>query len=194
MFKALIMGKDSLRGIVMETIIKLLDFASTNLPDDVEWVLRNSLEKEDNPIARSQISNMLKNLEIARKKHVPLCQDTGIPMFHLTLGENFPIKTELPGILAESVRRATISIPLRPNAAHPLTRRNSNDDTGIRVPYIEWEVGEGDSLDIVAIPKGFGGENNSKLGMLVPGVGVRGVKEFVLDSVIEAGENHVRQP
>lgn len=184
---AKMMDNDSLKDIVMETIIKLLNFASMNLPDDVEKLLRDSLNKENNMIARHQISNMLENLELSKEMHAPLCQDTGIPMFYLTLGENFPIRAELPNFLAESVRRATISVPLRPNAVHPLTRMNSKDNTGIHVPYIEWEVVKGDKLDVVVVPKGFGGENNTKLGMLVPGVGLRGVKEFILDSVIEAG-------
>jgi len=176
-----------LKKVIEKTTIQLLELASIELPNGVEKALRESLKKEDEPVAKTQLSSILKNIEVARNKHIPLCQDTGIPMFHLILGEEFPLKAELRSILCEAVRKATITIPLRPNAVHPLSRRNSGDNTGSYIPYIEWEIVSGSTLDIIAIPKGFGSENMSGLGILTPGQGLKGVKEFILDSVLKAG-------
>lgn len=181
------MNKASLTQVVEETTTKLLGLASFDLPQGVEKALRDALNREDDPIARSQLSVILKNIEIARKKRVPICQDTGIPMIHVSLGEDFPLKAILPNILSEAVRKATISIPLRPNAVHPFTRKNTRDNSGIHLPYLEWEIKHGDSLEILVIPKGFGSENMSQLGMLTPGEGLNGVKSFVLDCVVSAG-------
>lgn len=173
--------------IVKETSMKLLELASIYLPMDVEQALRKALENETEKVARTQLSNILVNVEMARERHLPLCQDTGIPMFRVKIGEDFPVKADLTSILFEAVREATISIPLRPNAIHPISRKNSGDNTGSYVPYIDWELVHGSALNLVVIPKGFGGENCSRLGMLLPGQGIRGLKRFVLETVVNAG-------
>jgi fumarate hydratase subunit alpha len=157
------------------------------LPRDVEEALKDALERENDTIAQSQLSTILKNIDIARKKRIPICQDTGIIIIKLGVGENFPVKANLPTILKRAVKKGTISIPLRPNAVHPIKRWNTGDNTGDHLPYIEWEVTNGDRLEMEVILKGIGGENMSKLRMLNPGLGIKGVKNFVIDSVVEAG-------
>lgn len=173
--------------MVEDTAITLLELASNDLPRDVEEALKYALEKENNIIAQSQLSSILKNVDIARKKRVPMCQDTGIIIIKLEVGENFPIKADLPSILKRAVKKGTVSIPLRPNAVHPIKRWNTGDNTGDHLPYIEWEVTSGDYLKMEVILKGIGSENMSKLGMLNPGQGIKGVKNFVIESVVEAG-------
>jgi fumarate hydratase subunit alpha len=76
---------------------------------------------------------------------------------------------------------------LRPNAVDPFTRKNSGDNTGRLIPYINWEITEEDTIEITALPKGGGSENVCALGMITPGEGVRGLKKFVIDTVIKAG-------
>ena len=85
------------------------------------------------------------------------------------------------------MKRATCDVSLRPNAVHPISRVNTLDNTGIHVPYIEWEIKPGSTLDIVAIPKGFGSENMSRLAVFTPGEGMKAVKEFLLETVLRAG-------
>jgi fumarate hydratase subunit alpha len=173
--------------VVKDTAIKLLELASLDLPEDVEEALKDALERENNTIARSQLSSILKNVDIARKKRIPMCQDTGIIIIKLEIGENFPIKADLPTILNKAVKKGTRSIPLRPNAVHPIKRWNTGDNTGDYLPYIEWEITSGDHLKMEVILKGIGSENMSRLGMLNPGQGIKGVKNFVIESVVEAG-------
>jgi len=181
------MNTNDLGEVVERATKKLLELAVIELPIGVENALRGALKKEQNLIAKAQLTSMIENIEIARSKRLPICQDTGIQMFHITLGEDFPVKSKLQKIVQRSVQKATSEIPLRPNAVHPITRVNSSDNTGIHVPYIEWCIQPGTKMNIEVIPKGFGSENMSRLRMLSPGQGMKAVKEFLLDSVLEAG-------
>jgi len=181
------MDGSNLAEIVEEATVKLLELAVIEVPVGVEAALREALEKEEEPIARTQLASMLESIGVARSKRVPLCQDTGIQMFHIALGEDFPLKADLPRIFRKAVKHATCSVPLRPNAVHPISRVNSLDNTGIHVPYIEWEIKPGSTIDIVAIPKGFGSENMSRLAVFTPGEGMKAVKEFLLETVLRAG-------
>jgi len=167
--------------------VKLIDLAVTALPTNIEEALKKTLNEETSEIAREQLKAILRNIQVAREKHIPICQDTGIQMFHLSIGEDFPLKAELPKIITEAVRKATSEALLRPNAIHPLTRLNTRDNTGIDVPYIEWNLLEGNTLEVEVIPKGAGSENMSALKMLNPGDGLRGVKRFIIEIVAAAG-------
>lgn len=179
--------EDILVSRLRENFLKLVDLAVTDLPANVEETLKDRLRAETSEIAKDQLRAILSNIEVARGQHIPICQDTGIQMFHLRVGEDFPLKAKLPLIIAEAVRDATAKALLRPNAVHPLTRLNTGDNTGMHVPYIEWSLIEGDVLDVEVLPKGAGSENMSALRMLNPGDGLKGVKRFVLETVAAAG-------
>jgi fumarate hydratase subunit alpha len=179
--------EDILFNRLRENFLKLVDLAVTDLPANVEETLRETLKTETSAIAKDQLKAILSNIEVARRQHIPICQDTGIQMSHLGVGEDFPLKTKLPLIMAEAVRDATAKALLRPNAVHPLTRLNTGDNTGMHVPYIEWSPTEGNTLDVEVLPKGAGSENMSALKMLNPGDGLKGVKRFVLETVAAAG-------
>jgi len=176
-----------LERTVMDTTVNLLRMAVTRLPPDVENALRESRRKETNDVAKKQLDAILTNIDLAKKEETPMCQDTGIQMFYLKVGCNFPILNKLPEIMKEAVKSATEIIPLRPNAVNPFTRENSGDNTGENMPYIDWEVIDGEVLDLTALPKGFGSEMMSALTMLTPGEGIKGLKKFVVDTVIKAG-------
>jgi fumarate hydratase subunit alpha len=172
-----------LGGAVERAVVDMLKEAVTTLPQDVEEALRAALEEETSEIARTQLRTILDNVEAARARGVPLCQDTGIPVFFLS-GRMF-------GGLEEGIRRglalATEEIPLRPNAVHPLSRANPGNNLGPGSPRIVYRPTADPFTEITVMPKGAGSENMSALAMLTPAQGVKGIKAFVLDTVARAG-------
>jgi len=133
------------------------------------------------------LGNILKNVRLAGERTLPMCQDTGVQTFFVEVGADFPHIRELKGLITNAVRRATSEIPIRPNAVHPFTNKNSGDNTGMHLPYITWEIVDGDEVTITAFPKGGGSENASALGMLNPGVGVKGIKKFIVEHIVRMG-------
>jgi len=162
---------------MIDEIVYAIKKAETKLSEDTVQALRDALEKETNEMARTQLMAILKNVEVADGYKFPMCQDTGLQTFFLDVGYDFPYMKDLENALIEAVRKATKEIPLRPNAVHPFLHKNSGDNTGRFVPYIHWELREGDDAIIHVIPKGGGSENMSGLYMLSPGVGIKGIKK-----------------
>ena len=156
----------------------------TKLPKDVEAALRAAEKNEDDPTAKTQLSAILSNLEIAATG-VPMCQDTGVIIYYVKVGDKFPYSGMIQDALVGATRKATEDIPLRPNAVHPITGSNSGDNTGEKIPWINWEVVPGDSVEITVFPKGGGSENVSIVGMLKPGVGLSGVKKMIVDNAMK---------
>jgi fumarate hydratase subunit alpha len=185
------MSEDSimvdLESVVMETTINLLKLAATRLPSDVKNALVEAAKDETTEVAKKQLEAILANIDLAEKMGAPMCQDTGVQMFYLKAGSRFPILGKLSRILKEAVRRGTEAVPLRPNAVDPFTRENSGDNTGKCIPWIDWEVIEGEILELTALPKGFGAEMMSGFAMLTPSDGIKGLKRFVVDTLIKAG-------
>lgn len=176
-----------LEKILEETAVKLLGLAVTRLPEDVKGALRRAYRVETSPIAKKQLSIIIENFGVAEREGLPICQDTGTINFYLSLGEGFPLKYRLIEILRRATRRATETVPLRPNAIDSFTGRNTGNNTGLYIPHIHWELARGDRLGITVMPKGGGSENTSKLYMLSPAGGVKALKKAVVDAVVEAG-------
>ncbi len=173
---------------IARAIADLLGRAVIDLPKDVEDVLKKAMEREEG-VAKTQLMAILKNVELAREKKKPMCQDTGTPTFYVKVGRDFPYIGILEEAIVEGVRIATKEVPLRPNAVDILTGKNSGDNTGRFIPYINWEIVEGDECIITAMPKGGGSENMSTLKMMKPGEGIKGIKKFVLEWMVEAAGN-----
>ncbi|MEM1513986.1 MAG: fumarate hydratase [Candidatus Thermoplasmatota archaeon] len=171
---------------ISDAIADLISSAVIDLPSDVEKALREAMEKEDE-IGKAQLKAILENVEIARKQKKPICQDTGTQTFFVKLGNDFPYRNIIEEAIIEGVRKATKATPLRPNAVDPITGENSGDNTGNFVPPIHLEIFEGDDCFITAMPKGGGSENASIVKMLPPGVGIKGVKKFVLEWIVSLG-------
>lgn len=169
--------------VIQDATVRLLTMAVTKLPTDVEEALTAAYERESNETAKTQLSAILENLKIAATG-VPMCQDTGIIIFHVKVGDEFPFTGQINGALTKATQIATKKVPLRPNAVNPIVGGNSGDNTGRRIPWINWEVVKGDSLEITVFPKGGGSENCSIVGMLKPGVGLTGVKKLVVDNAM----------
>ena len=169
-------------------IIKLIKKAETELPTDVINALKKSYGIEEG-IAKTQIEAILKNIDLAKKSGRPMCQDTGIQTFFVAVGVDFQHINKLKSLILDAVKIATMDIPLRPNTVDPFSGENHKDNTGDNIPYITWDFVGGSDVYITALPKGGGSENMSKLGMLKPGVGIEGVKDFVVKEMIKAGGN-----
>ena len=176
-----------LEKTIEDATANLLKLAVIKLPADVKQSLEKAMVQEKNTIAKAQLSAILNNIQLAEDMDVPICQDTGIITFYITVGDKFPNIGSLQTILRNATKHATENVPLRPNAVNPFTGKNSGDNTGEHIPYLNWEIIAGGTLQITVFPKGAGSENNCALGMLNPGQGIKGIKRFVIDSVIAAG-------
>jgi fumarate hydratase subunit alpha len=169
-------------------IVKLIRKAETELPEDVIKSLEKAYAIEDG-VAKTQIEAILENIKLAKNSKRPMCQDTGIQTFFVEIGINFPEISKLKDIIKNGVIKATKEVPLRPNTVDPFTQINQKDNTGVHIPYITWDFVDGSDVIITALPKGGGSENMSKLGMLKPGVGIEGVKDFVVEEMKKAAGN-----
>lgn len=176
-------------SVIKEVTIDLLKKAVTTLPDDITEALRKALEREDAPIARMQLKNILDNKYLAKSAQLPMCQDTGIQIFYVTFGKTLGLESvkNVKKAINEGVKQATKEIPLRPNAVHPITRHNPGDNIGPGLPYINFSFSDEDYMEITVMPKGAGSENMSASAMLLPSSGLKGIKEFALNTIMKAG-------
>jgi len=163
--------------------------AQIDIPPDVRQGLRNAHTRESNPVARGILGTMLKAIEVADRKHTLVCQDTGIPIFWITIGRGFLIDgARVIEALRRGVERATTEMPLRSSIVSPIRRENRQTSSGDGVPVVHVEFsGAIDHIDIVMMPKGSGSESMSFLKMLLPADGIAGVKKFVLETCVGAG-------
>ncbi|WP_019178422.1 fumarate hydratase [Methanomassiliicoccus luminyensis] len=168
---------------IEEAVVQILREAVTYLPGDVARALAEAERKEPSPIARTQLRTILDNIDAGGRLAVPMCQDTGVHLFFVSGKLNGGIE----GSIRRGVARATAQIPLRPNAVHPLTRQNPGTNVADGLPYVSFHPTDDEFVEITVMPKGAGSENMSALAMLTPSQGLKGVKSFVLDTVIKAG-------
>lgn len=159
------------------------------LPPDIKSGFTHLQQLETGATAKSVLGTMVRNIAVAEQTDNLLCQDTGIPIYNVTLGRG----VQVDGIaLQQSIRRgcarATREYPLRSSVVHPLTRKNEHTSCGIGVPVIHIDFSEQpETLEIEMIPKGSGSENGSFLRMAIPAEGIDAIKAFVIDSVLAAG-------
>jgi fumarate hydratase subunit alpha len=174
-------------GILEEVAFNLIKEAVIYLLEDVKDALQKAFSQESSEIGKTQLKTILDNIALAEKLQSPMCQDTGTLTFYVKAGADSKSLDQLERVLVNATRRATVDVPLRSNAVNPLNQENSGDNTGRFTPTIHWEIVPGDDLEITLSAKGGGSENTSALGMINPGEGLKGLKRFVIDSVIKAG-------
>ncbi|MEI7856987.1 MAG: fumarate hydratase [Methanomicrobiales archaeon] len=174
----------SLNTTIADATFRAYREAVIRLPPDVLRVIEQAAAAETNPVARGEFANILTNITMAEKLGVPMCQDTGVPVIYLTIPPDVPLTQELYEAVAEGVRKATKEVPLRPNVVAPLTRHNTNDNTGHGMPAIHVKPGE--KFTVTVFPKGAGAENMSRIGMLLPSQ-VGQIEKFVVETVYLAG-------
>ncbi len=175
--------------MVEEVAKELYIRALKRLPPDVKEALHRAFERETNETARQIFRTILENIRVAEEESLLVCQDTGLPIYFVTIGSRLPVDgAGVARALKAGARRATLEHPFRGSSTHPLTRINPQTSVGDGLPVIHWEFDEGaDFLDILMVPKGSGSENMSAVKMFIPADGVRAVKKFVLDTVLESG-------
>ncbi|HHJ01011.1 MAG TPA: fumarate hydratase, partial [Candidatus Aerophobetes bacterium] len=168
---------------------KLCMDANYYLPQDVIDALRKGYEREVSPIGKDILKKILKNIEVAGKQKLPLCQDTGVAVFFIDLGQEVKIVGKsLEDAINEGVREGYSEGYLRKSmVADPLFDRTNTKDNTPCIMHIR--IVRGNKVRIVFVPKGGGAENMSRVAMLKPADGVKGVKRFVIQTVEEAGPN-----
>ena len=159
------------------------------LPDDIKQGFNGLQQRETVASAKGVLGTMIKNIEVAESTDNLLCQDTGIPIYNITIGGNVLVDgVALKNAIRAGCARATQEYPLRSSVVHPITRKNEHTSCGERVPVIQFDFSNNeDELRIEMVPKGSGSENGSFLKMCIPAEGEAGVKRFVIDKVLEAG-------
>ena len=172
---------------IENTAINLLRLAVTQLPKDIKEALQKAHQQETNPTGKTQLKAILDNIELAEKTQTPMCQDTGTIIFYIKAGSQTKNLDKIENALRNATKKATTQIPLRPNAVDPFKQKNTGDNTGKNIPFINWEIVPGNTLEITVLPKGGGSENVCTMGMLVPGEGIKGLRKFVIDTIIKAG-------
>jgi fumarate hydratase subunit alpha len=173
---------------ITDTIEKLCIDANYNLGDDLISSLRGALEKEESPLGREVITQLLENAEIGKQEQVPVCQDTGFAIIFIEIGQDIMLTGgNLRDAVNEGVRRGYKNGLLRKSIVkNPIDRINTGDNTPA---VIHTDIVPGDKLKITFDAKGGGCENMSRSAMLTPAQGREGVINFVVETVKTAGAN-----
>ncbi|MBB5495953.1 fumarate hydratase [Paraburkholderia sp. MM5384-R2] len=163
--------------------------ALKHLPPDIKDGIARLERAETDDTARRVLGTMRTNIAIAEDQDNLLCQDTGLPIYNVTIGTGLALDgVALKAAIRRGCERATREHPLRSSVVHPLTRNNEHSSCGVLMPAIHIDFDStADTLVIEMIPKGSGSENNSFLKMAIPAEGVDAIKRFVIDCVVDAG-------
>ncbi|MCK4827610.1 fumarate hydratase [bacterium] len=161
--------------------------ANYELGEDVVQALKDSLNNEESPVGKDVLAQLIENAQIAREERIPICQDTGVAVIFAELGQEVHIiGGDFRSALEEGIKQGYREGYLRKSMCHPFTRKNTGDNTPI---IVHIDVVPGDKLTIWVVPKGGGSENMSRLFMLQPSEGWAGVRDRVVQTVVEAGPN-----
>lgn len=171
-----------------ENIKEMCIQANHYLAPDMDKAMKNAYEKETKPLAKQILAQLLENLDIAGEDMIPICQDTGMAVVFLKVGQDVHFEGgSVEDAVNEGVRQGYAEGYLRKSVVgDPLLRVNTKDNTPAIIHY---EIVSGDKVEIMVAPKGFGSENMSKIYMLKPADGIEGVKEAIINTVKEAGPN-----
>src|SRR5258705_6771976 len=176
-------------GVVESVAKELYIRALKILPDDIKAGFATLAQRETVAKAQGVLATMIRNIAVGEATDNLLCQDTGIPIYNVTIGRHVEIDGPAVKIaIRRGCERATREHPLRSSIVHPLTRKNEHSSCGIGVPVIHIDHADApEGVKVEMIPKGSGSENNSWLKMALPAEGVDAIKTFVVDCVLDAG-------
>lgn len=174
--------------LLTDNIKEMCIQANHYLAPDMDKAMKTACAKETKPLAKQILGQLLENLDIAGKDMIPICQDTGMAVVFLKIGQDVHFEGgSVEEAVNEGVRRGYEEGYLRKSVVgDPLLRVNTKDNTPAIIHY---ELVPGDRVEITVAPKGFGSENMSKIYMLKPADGVEGVKDVIVSAVREAGPN-----
>ena len=173
---------------IISSIKEMCIQATHYLSDDMKSALYKGVEKEESPLGRQILEQLCENLKIAGEDMIPICQDTGMAVVFVEIGQEVHIVDGgLEDAINEGVRQVYIEGYLRKSVVRdPVERINTNDNTPAIIHY---SIVQGDTFKITLAPKGFGSENMSRVVMLKPADGIEGVKKVILETVDLAGPN-----
>ncbi|MEN8257045.1 MAG: fumarate hydratase [Thermodesulfobacteriota bacterium] len=169
---------EAVRGLTMD--------AGTQLEPDILEALLAARDSEESPLARHVLELFITNADIASREKLPVCQDTGVAVLFVEVGQELRVEGSLEDAIQEGVQQGYEDGYLRKSVCDPITRVNTGTNTPAVVHY---EIVPGDQLKISMLPKGCGSENMSGLTMLPPSAGIQGMIDFVVDQAVKAGPN-----
>lgn len=180
--------RDKHTGLITEAVKEMCIEANHVLARDMEQVFNLAVKEEESPLGRQVLGQLKENLKIAAEDMIPICQDTGMAVVFIKVGQDVHITGgSLTGAVNEGVKRGYEEGYLRKSVVgDPIQRINTKDNTPAVIHY---EIVEGDAVDITVAPKGFGSENMSRVFMLKPADGLEGVKNAIITAVRDAGPN-----
>lgn len=173
---------------ITKAVKKMCIDANLYLADDMKKALYNACDNEENVLGKKILGQLKENLDIAGNEQIPICQDTGMAVVFVKIGQDVHIEGgSFSAAINEGVRQGYAEGYLRKSVVNdPIIRKNTGDNTPA---IIHTEIVDGDSLEITLAPKGFGSENMSRVFMLKPADGIDGIKNAVLTAVKDAGPN-----
>ena len=174
-------------SLIIDTVARMCIDSNRYLPTDVRDSFARNAAREESPAAREVFRQLTENYELAEQTGLPLCQDTGLAVFFVDVGEDLRVAgMNIREAINEGVRKGYAEGYLRKSACDPLTRANTKDNTPA---VIHFDIVPGDRLKIAFMAKGGGSENKSRVTMLAPAQGWPGIRKFVIERVAEAGPN-----
>ena len=173
---------------ITENIRQMCIEANHYLSDDMKQVFNKAVDNEESPLGRQVLEQLKENLEIASSDMIPICQDTGMAVIFMNVGQEVHFEGgSITDAVNEGVRQGYTEGYLRKSVVgDPIIRENTKDNTPAVIHY---DIVPGDKVEITVAPKGFGSENMSRVFMLKPADGIEGVKEAILTAVKDAGPN-----
>ena len=173
---------------ITENIRQMCIEANHYLSDDMKQVFNKAVDNEESPLGRQVLEQLKENLEIASSDMIPICQDTGMAVIFMNVGQEVHFEGgSITDAVNEGVRQGYTEGYLRKSVVgDPIIRENTKDNTPAVIHY---DIVPGDKVEITVAPKGFGSENMSRIFMLKPADGIEGVKEAILTAVKDAGPN-----
>jgi fumarate hydratase subunit alpha len=174
-------------SVITRAVKDLFIDANCNLGEDVLAAFDRAIERDESPVAKEVIRELKENARIARDEQSPICQDTGLAVLFVEVGQDVHVVGgDLKAAINEGVKKGYGEGYLRKSACHPFTRANTKDNTPA---VIHFDIVPGDKVRIVAVPKGGGAENMSRVDMLSPSAGLEGIKDFVVKRLEASGSN-----
>ena len=173
---------------IIKNIKEMCIEANLSLTEDMKCRFKNATESEKSPLGKQILNQLQENMEIAAADQIPICQDTGMAVVFINVGQDVHLTGgDITDAINEGVRRGYVDGYLRKSVVKdPIYRENTKDNTPA---VIHFNIVPGDRVDITVAPKGFGSENMSRVFMLKPADGIEGVKEAILTAVKDAGPN-----
>lgn len=173
-----------------ETMARFTELTAKRLPDDVVTKLEELRKEQKSELANIIYDTMFANQDAALRRNVPSCQDTGVIQYFIQCGSKFPLLGDIPQCLPEAAKRATKKAPLRHNAVQIFDEKNTGNNTGVRIPYTDWEIiPDSDECTIYCYLAGGGCSLPGTAKVFMPVEGYEGVVKFIFDLICERGIN-----